>query len=140
MIIKDGRISLFFNDDGLRIELRDDDASTTFVRVQLTAKQTCQVMSRLANVPCKKLEVFSLDCVGKKMEHKDFEFKIADNKKDQYTMDLKEKAQKAVKKVCPKGWTPDLYFGSLNSFFNVGDEMWARTTIRRWVAVDKNSI
>lgn len=51
-------------------------------------------------------------------------------------MNRKEVAIETIKTVCPDGWTPDLYFGSQNSFFRENGKEYARVTIRRWIEKD----
>jgi hypothetical protein len=46
-----GQITLFFNQDGLRIEVRDKEACTTFLNVTLDVESTCKALSRLGNTP-----------------------------------------------------------------------------------------
>ena len=130
----DGRITLLFSEDGLTIELHDDLSSTTFARVELDQMQTCQVLSRLSRTHC-DMEVYELDRVGKKMEHKNFQFFVT--KKKIYGSGRQDLAKIKIKEVCPEGWTPDLYFGSQGSFFYKDDEVWANATIRRWVDEDE---
>ena len=123
-------ITLLFSEDGFRLELHDRDAGEQFVRIHLNNKQTCQVLSRLACTECESAEVFNLECVGKKLEHKPFEFRMPDNISYK---DRKEIAIAEAQKQCPEGWVPDTYFGSKDSFVIRNKEQWAKTTIRRWV-------
>ena len=132
MKLSDGRITILFGDDGLRIEVRDGKASTMFARIKLNQKQSCQALSRLGHTPC-KIEVYGLDKVGKKHENKTFEFEMPEKNEYLYGDPQKALAVVTVKKVCPEGWEPDLYFSSQNSFFEKNGKPWARTTIRRWV-------
>ena len=48
-----GKITILINQEYTRIELRDDDASTTFVEIKLTPEQLSMALSRLAFTPCK---------------------------------------------------------------------------------------
>lgn len=132
MIVKinDGRISILIGPDETRIEIDDREASIQFVTIKLTPKQLSMALSRQVYVPC-DINVVGLDRIGKKMEHKKFEFKMPPS--DYSTK--KEIAKKEVLNVCPDGWEPDGYFGSQDSFFKKGEEReeWARTTIRRWI-------
>lgn len=123
-------ISMLFGEDGLRIEVRDALSRAGFVDIFLTPEQVCMAFSRLSNTPC-KMEIRDLDKIGKKMEHKSFEFEILG--------EGKESAAIQAAKVCPEGWTPELYFGSQNSFFERDDKRFARCTIRRWVDPDTQS-
>ncbi len=125
----DGKITMLFGEDGLRIEVQDETSSLTFIRIKLNAEQTCQVMSRLANTPCEKVEVYGLDKINKKMEHKQFEFEIPN---DLNYKNRKERCCEIVKGICPKGWEPDYYFESQTSFFSKNDKDYARCIIRKW--------
>lgn len=127
----EGRLTLLFDDAGMEITIEDELSSTSFVKARLDAKATCQVLSRLACVNC-ELDVQGLDHIGKRMEHKSFEFEIPHpgysmNKDDICTLALS---------VCPAGWESDLYFGSQNSFFERDGKEFARMRIRRWVSVE----
>lgn len=130
MKIKDGRITILINEEKTRIEIRDHDASITFVRIELNPMQLSQALSRLSFIKC-DMEVVGIDRIGKKMEHKNFEFKLRDS--DCFESNNKEVAAKKVFLACPEGWIPDAYFNSQNSIFWKDKETWARTTIRRWV-------
>lgn len=132
MELKNGRITILFEHEGLAVEIQDMDAGVTFVRAKLDREQTCKVMSRLAMTPC-KMQVVGLDKVGTKQEYQKFEFSLG-MQIDLY--DYRKQTQLArseVVKQCPQGWEPDLSFSSRDSFFTKGQELWARTTIRRWV-------
>ena len=129
----DARITILFSDEGLRIEIHDDKAVVTFAVIHLDRKQTCQALSRLSHTHCAKAEVFDLDHVGKTREHKTFEFKMPGSE----WKDRTETAKKIAVEQCPKGWTPQLYFGSQTSFFYKDDEAWARTNLMRWVESGK---
>ena len=123
-----GRVTVLFNHDGMIIEFEDEAASIIFAKATLTAEQTCKALSRLSSVPC-EMKLRELDRLGKTHEHKSFEFELPKNSAG----DREEVAKKIVQEVCPKGWVPDLYFGSQTSFFYREDQLWARAIIRRWV-------
>jgi len=128
MELKDCGISILIGETGTRIEVRDNSSCTNFMRVELTPEQTCQALSRLSNTPC-KASAHNLDRLGKTMELKTFTFEMPYNG----YQDRKTVAAITAKKMCPDGWTPDLYFGSQDSFFTKNGKKMARTTIRRWV-------
>lgn len=139
MKLKDGRITVLFDrDDGLKIELYDHESNITFAKIVLDPKQVVTAFSRLGYVEC-SIELSNLDYVNKKMEYKKIEFKLP---KFATWDQIKIVAEKEAIKVCPKGWKPDLYFGSKDSFFfktnrNDKQENWARCIIRRWVPIEK---
>jgi len=130
-MILEGGVSILINDDGMRIEVEDRKSRTAFIRLKLNRKQTCQALSRLCTT-C-EMDIRGLDRVGKRHEHKVFEFKMPPS---EYKT-RKKIAVEEVKRVCPTGWIPDIGFSSQNSFFNKGKyeerDEWARTTIRRYV-------
>ena len=123
------QISMLFGEDGLTIEIRDDDASITFVNIHMTPSQVTQAFSRLMNTRVEKCEIRGIEHVGKVMEWRDFEFPIAESGYNQRKLLAAEK----VKEVCPEGWIPSTYFGSKDSFFQKDGVPYAKTTIRRWV-------
>ena len=127
MKLKDGRITMLAGEDGMKIELHDNEASITFVCIKLTPKQLSRALGRLGYTEC-KIEVHGLDKVGKKMEHKSIEFELPET----HTFMDKKIAEKVGIAVCPEGWVPDLYFGSQTSFFTKDKIQYARMTIRRW--------
>ena len=126
----EGRITILFNEDGMDIELSDVASSIRFADIHLNPKQTCQALSRLGETPCEKMEVYGLDVIGKKQEHKSFEFEVP---YEYTTYSKREEVKRIAKLKCPKGWIPDMYFNSQNSFFKKNNKYYARTVMRRWV-------
>lgn len=125
-------ITILFDDNGLNIEVEDRISGQMFLKIRLNQKQTCQALSRLAYTHCQKAEVFYLERIGKKMEMADLQFQMPPGSAE-YGDGRKEAAAKEALRVAPKGWTPSTYFGSQDSYFYKDGELWARTTIRRWV-------
>jgi hypothetical protein len=132
-----GKITFLCNKEGATIELHDDDASVTFARVRLTAEQLCQALGRLAYTECYAMEVRGLDKVGMKMENKEFVFEVPDDLPYQREK-RNEILSSILQKICPEGWIPSILFNSQNSFFTKDGKYYARTTIRRWVQIDRN--
>jgi len=128
MELKQGQITFLFDHEGAYLEIKDRLANTVFVRVKLNEKQVCEMLSRLSNTECEKIEVFNLDHVGKEHENKSFEFILP---KHDYN-ERKQCALETIKDVCPDGWISDDYFSSQDSFFKIGDKEYARVNIRRW--------
>lgn len=134
MKIKNATINIYIDDsydhNEVRFDIKDEDSGITFVKWSMTHVNFCKALGKLAVVECKELEVFELDKLGKKQEHKKFEFELLG-----YTGfgDRIQVAKELVTKVCPKGWIPDLYFNRQSSFFAKDDEQWARCIIRRWI-------
>ena len=128
MKLKNGRITMLASEDGMKIELHDNDASITFAHIKLTPIQLAQALSRLGYTEC-KIEVHLLDKIGKKMKNKKFTFELPETN----TFRNMDMAKKIAIESCPEGWEPDLHFGSQGSFFTKDGKQYARTTIRRWV-------
>ena len=124
----DGKITMLFDDEGMRLEIYDDEARLRIVKITLNNKQVCQMLSRLSNVNCENTEVFGLDKIGKKHTNKSFDFPMPEH---EWSNRIKV-ALKEIKKVCPKRWESDDYFGSRDSFFLKNGKEYARVTIRKW--------
>ena len=122
-----GKITLLVSEDGATIELKDTASTLTFVKIKLTAEQFCKALSRVACTPC-KFEVHGIDCIGKEMHMDDLVFEMPEHD----FKDRKQVACQEAKRVCPPGWTPDLYFGSQSSFLKQDGKQFARTKIRKW--------
>lgn len=133
MKIKEGRISMIINRESTTIEIIDDEASLTFVRVTLTPDQLSSALSKMAYTNC-SIEVNGLDKVGKTMINKvhDFDITGLDMPYDKRTHILSEK----IKETLPDGWISDNYFNSQSTFFKKDGRDYARTTIRQWVDKD----
>ena len=127
MLLKDASITILFDREGLKIELRDNLACTTFAKIELNAEQACQVLSRSSQTAC-KIEVKGLDHVGKNYLHKEISFQIPRTEWSK----IEEVAIKESKKHCPEGWISSEYFGSQGSFFEKAGRQWAKTTIMKW--------
>lgn len=127
MRLEKGRITILFERQGMRIELIDNQSSIMFAEIYLTSEEVTTAFSRIAYTPC-LIKLYGLEKIGKKMEHKSFEFEIPD-----VFMKLKENALQTIKKVCPPGWIPDKEFNSQGSFFRKDEKQFARCIIRRWI-------
>lgn len=133
MIIRDAAITLLTGKNGVSIELHDQDASITFAKISLTPEQFSLALSRLAYTRC-SMEVHNLEKIGTVLETKKLEFQIPYS--IYYLCSHTERDQKLkeiLEEKCPKGWKPDIYFNSQDSFFKKGGKYYARTVIRRWV-------
>ena len=138
MKLKDARISLLVNADQISIEVEDAVANTVFLRLELTPEQFARALSRQMCTECAVGEVFRLDRIGKKHEHKRFEFPLSlPPGAHFYGHEQKDLAVKDVLEHCPEGWIPDSNFGSQDSFFEKDGAQWARCTIRRYVSLDE---
>lgn len=126
-----GEISIMFDHDGLSIEITDPLSSTAFCKIRLNQEQTCKALSRLGHTDC-EMELRGHERVGKKMEWKTLEFAMPEGS----AYHDKKAAEETAKTACPEGWEMSSYFGSQESFFMQDGKQMARTTIRRWVALE----
>ena len=120
---------MLFESDGLNIEIYDRASTRQFIKIHMNPNEVTQALGRLCHTECEMAEVFSLDKVGKTMEHKKLRFRMPE-------CDYKEREKVAIKlaeKNCPEGWESDNYFNSQDSFFKKGETTMAQTTIRRYV-------
>ena len=125
-------LTILVSSDVTRLEVRDNNANTTFPRIELTPEQLSQCLSRLANVKC-DAEVNGLDKIGTNHENKSFDFEIPESLRS--SSKAKELYEIAVSKLNESGkseWTPDKYFASQDSFFYKDGKPFARCIIRRW--------
>lgn len=126
-----GQLTILCDKNGVKIEMRDDDARVMFAEVLVTPENFTAALGRLAEVDC-EIEVRGLDKVGKVHECERLEFEIP-KELSGATRGLGFNALKnRAYKACPDGWTPDIYFGSKGSFFEKDGKQFARCTIRRW--------
>ena len=126
-----GKITILVGELGTTIELYDSDASTTFAKVVLTPEQLSSALSRLAYTEC-DIEVFGLEKLGKRMEHKKFDFEVP---KDIDKKELAKLSQELIDKE-NGGWISDGYFSSQDSFFTRDDKRYARCIVRRWLDIE----
>ena len=127
------RFSILATDGIVEIEFQDDLAVNSRIVAKIPYDDFLTALgSRLVGQEC-DVELINPDKFGKKREHSIIEFKVAD--KYEYGKS-EELAKEKVGAACPDGWEPDMYFSSQNSFFRKGEEMWARTSIFRWVDND----
>lgn len=135
MTLKEVGITFLVGREETTIELYDKIAGIIFARITLTPEQLSMALSRLASTPC-KAEVFSTDKLNKKLEVSNYEFELP---ADFHAYSEKERLlQNLAIANCPKGWIPDKYFSSQNSFFNKGEKRYARDNMRRWVEIPEH--
>jgi len=132
MKLKNAKISILIGQNSTTIELYDADSSTTFAEITLTPEQLSSALSRLSQTPC-ECKLHGLDRIGKKMEHKPFEFEVGElnwigREEKAYQLCLVEMKNQGLTE-----WKADSYFGSKTSFFEKEGKKFARATIRRWV-------
>ena len=112
----------------ISIQVKDVGARITFLEVEIDYDKFTQAITGLSSMEC-DLTTRGLDCVGKTMETKPFSFPFPHKNYG----NMKEKAVKMAKELCPEGWTVDTYFGSKDSFQGCGKDCVAHTKITRWV-------
>jgi hypothetical protein len=117
--------------DYIEVRLTDVDAKTQFAVAKVSLVDFAVALMGRSYVAC-ELDVRWLERVGKTMELDKLEVQMPTDD----CCNRKETACEAVKSACPLGWTPDVGFNSHGSFFMRDGKLWARTTIRRWVAKD----
>jgi hypothetical protein len=124
----DARISIIPSyDDAITITIHDETAGIGFLEIVLSREQFINAtMNHLGRTEVKSAVARGLEIVGKTMEQQPFTFEIP-------SWHDKDAAVKLAQKLCPAGWTPDLHFGSQDSFFHKDGKVFARTTVRRWV-------
>jgi hypothetical protein len=130
MKLNDASITILVSENNTTIEIYDECAGVQFCEIELTSKQFCQALGRLAHTHC-EIEVRGLEKLGKKMEHKSIEFECGEN--GRWNKNEEQTLNKLAKAACPEGWEPDYYFGSQGSFFTKDGKNFARCIIRRWV-------
>ena len=128
------QITLLVKQEGVIIEIRDQDAGEIFLELGLTPEQFCQALARRWRVPCESAQVQGLEKIGKRQEYRSFEFPLP-VAEGMILPDRKINAMAEVRRLCPPGWQPDEYFDSQDSFFRREGQQWARTMIRRWVPI-----
>lgn len=133
MILKKASITFLVDrDNRTSIDIHDDEANINFVRIELTNDQLVSALSRLGNTPCERVEVVGLNKVGKKMEHKILEFEIPDRYIGKWKTD-QSLLERLANNACSKGWKPDHYYNSQETFFNKNGKNYCKVTIRRYV-------
>lgn len=121
---------MLINREYTDIEIMDDDSRCIIVKVKLTPEQLSAMLSRQAYIKCESCETGELERVGKKHEHKSFEFEITYTKAES---DLALACSEALFQQEMFEWVSDNYYGSQNSFFKKDGKDWARVIIRRWI-------
>lgn len=129
-------LTFLIGKDGAHIELHDKVSGICMFRGDMTPENTLSLMGRLSHTPVKGY-LGNLSHVGKKLVMDKLEFELPEDA--DYSTE-KEMARTLAKAICPVGWTPDMYFGSQNSFFTKDGKRYARTIIRSYVDPDENDL
>lgn len=121
----------------ITLEIRDCDSNSRFLKAELTNEQVVDIMRGYGDVKA-EASFYGLDKLGKKMEVKILKFPL-EVKVGAYGEERERVACETVDKHIPDGWEADKYFRSQDSFFVRDGQMYARTTIRRWVDKTKTN-
>lgn len=130
------KITLLIGRDGTTIEVMDDAASTTFLRIQLTPEQLSAALSRQAHTECQSCIIVWLERVGKKMElKKDFTFTMPGCTYNDRVVMARDACAKELSRLGldKEGWMPDESFNSQSSFKEAKGITYASTILRRWI-------
>ena len=120
------------NEEWIEIRIQDSLSSLEFVTVKMSCEDFAKALTGMGSCPGIGV-VSGLDRVGKVHENDTITFILPQNTDFK---NKKEIASQMALEACPKGWEPDLYFASQNSFFMKDGREWARCTIRRWRTPD----
>lgn len=137
MFIKEPGITILADKDSVVIQL--SNGINDFITVKLTPNQFTQALSRLMHTKCISMKLYDLDIINKKRISEPIEFKVSNRYLYQtHNKFLKLLTEYKAKKICPKGWNINLYFGSSNSYFYKDKETWARTQVYKYIEENEN--
>ena len=109
------------------IQVKDVGSRVTFLEVEIGYADFTACLMGLGEAECALLPR-GLNNVGKTKQTDSIHFKMpAVGFRDE------EVARLEAAKNTPDGWQFDGYFGSQQSFYRVGGQAWATTSIYRWV-------
>jgi hypothetical protein len=135
----EGQITILASKEGVKIELRDKNATIQFATITLTPEMFTGAVGRSGRSEC-EIELSGLDKVGKVHENRSFEFEIPSDvrwvsKEAGRNGMVNQKALRALEDngLAAEGWEPDNYYGSQDSFFTENGKHFARCVIRRWI-------
>jgi hypothetical protein len=117
-------------DEYISIQIKDVDAKLKFVELHISYAKFTEALTGRSEVDC-EIKVTDLHNVGRIKESKEFIFEMPKGSGMFY--DNKDAAKDEALRLADKGWTPSLYFGSQNSFYQKFDKYYAKTTQSRWV-------
>jgi len=136
----EGRINILGSEDGVSIEIFDHKAVIKLCEIVLSAEEFCAAaLGRMSRLEC-EVEVPAPELIGKERESKVVSFVLPEQSvwKEKYgTYDRCEVAKHTGFVMCPKGWTPDLYFNSRDSFTVEGAKITAHMNIYKWHSKEK---
>ena len=125
-------LSLNSNDEVIRLRIKDEASRVVFIELELNDKQFRQMISNLMNVEVDACTVTDLEKVGKEKITEPFIFEMDGKVSNRDFMAIHATS------VCPKGWTPSLYFGSKDSYYYIEGAgcrytTIIKTTMSKWV-------
>lgn len=68
------KITILISGDATRIEVRDSEANTLFLKIKLTPEQLSSALGRMGDTECDECEISGLDKIGKKHENTNHKF------------------------------------------------------------------
>jgi len=132
-----GKITILFDYDKTRIEIKDEKSGVMICECEMTQDQTMRVLSRQALVSM-DYEHGDLSLVGKRMIHTPFKFVF----KDENITPYKNRKEEAYKQACEllegTGWVPDRGFSSQDSFSYEDGVQYAQCLVRTWIEPDED--
>lgn len=130
-----GDVTILIDESGAHIEVRDKNASILLVDVRMAPQNFMAALGRLGHCPAELQVTEYPERIGKTMKVDSLSFPLPVRAKNLYGEECAKIARAVAKKVCPKGWQADEYYGSQNSYFTGKDGYkWARVTIRKKIA------
>ena len=136
MIFNNGKLTIVLPDrdknDLIEIRISESDSKIyDIIKVKISQTNFLRCLARFAYAPCQlEIDMDEIPKLGKRMETQTLEFQLPSFARD---YDHKAIARKLALFKCPKGWEPDLYFGSRDSIVYKDGKYWANTIIRRWI-------
>ncbi|MHA1739245.1 MAG: hypothetical protein ACTSWD_11715 [Candidatus Heimdallarchaeota archaeon] len=114
----------------IKITVRDPHARIRFLDLEIGLSEFAECITGLSERDC-DISTRGLDKIGKIRETKDLIFEIP---RASYHMTNTE-LESIAKSNTPDGWECSNYFGSKDSFFQKGDQHFAKTTINKWTKI-----
>lgn len=112
------------SDDVIVVSMKCADSGVT-LQAELSLEAYATASTGLARVECDLIIPNDIAAMGMMKVREPFHFPIAYHDK--------EEAKRLALELCPDGWYPELYFGSQNSFYYSGSQLYARTSIYQYV-------
>jgi len=130
--VLDGKITITrgrHSEDEVSITIRDVDSRRDFLNIKMRLADFSRALLNEARIPC-SLETRDMDKVGKIKKEIPLIFECG------LTLYINSNIQalnKLAEEAAKEGYKPSTYYGSKNSFFQVGKKHYARTTQCKYV-------